>query len=88
MSYSGGLRYGYAELMQANGIPLYPGVGPETGFKYRCKFRPHGRSGGRIVPVIRYDGFVKWRDIRALDVLHVTRAQAAQAVWEEGRDGS
>ena len=41
MSYSGGLRYGYAELMRFNGIPLYPGVGPETGFRYRCKLRPH-----------------------------------------------
>ena len=77
MSYSGGLRWGYAELMQMNGIPLYPGVGPETGFKYRCKLRPHGSGGG----VWRQDNewwvqFIGFRD---------TRAQAAQAVYEGGR---
>ncbi len=48
MSYSGGLRWGYAELMRFNGIPLYPGVGPETGFRYRCKLRPYGHSAGRV----------------------------------------
>ena len=53
MSYSGGLQHGYAQLMQSNGIPLYPGVGPETGFKHRCKLRPHKKGTLRQIDIHR-----------------------------------
>ena len=79
MSYSGGLRYGYAELMQMNGIPLYPGVGPETGFRYRCKFRP--QRAGRVHR--SRSGW--WRRNVGMGYVseHATRAQAAQAAYGE-----
>ncbi|KKK84183.1 hypothetical protein LCGC14_2785930 [marine sediment metagenome] len=78
MSYSGGLQYGYAELMQMNGIPLYAGVGPETGFRYRCKLRP--QRAGRVKRH-RHNG-VWWASLEE-SIGHFTRAQAAQAAYGE-----
>ena len=83
MSYSGGLRYGYAELMRFNGIPLYPGVGPETGFRYRCKLRPHGRSEEHVfMPVLYRRAGQYWlaKNRQGGHSRCGTRAQAALAV--------
>jgi len=48
----------------------------------RLFLRPHGRSGGRVIRSKVAGG---WRLTEARYNWRQTRAQAAQAVWEEGR---
>lgn len=88
MSYSGGLREGYAELMMFNGIPLYGGCGVLTGFHHRCKLRPHGRGAGTVthLSILSYKGpiggWYAWGDGK----IKSTRAKAAAAAWKQHAD--
>ena len=54
----------------------------------RLLLRPHGMSEGRVimhVPSEAKPWMINYRDTMLVK-RYATRAQAAQAVWEEGRD--
>ncbi len=67
--------------------PLMGDVILGNSYRRRLLLRPHGRSEGRVLRFRRPGGW----DIRSAtgypSVAYDTRAQAAQAVWEGGRNG-